>query len=173
MKWTTLGKAAVAGWAGGFIGNGLLGALYSSGPIRQLLYDPGLQSELFIQITPQRNVAMSVAGLVVLSGVHGALLLLLRRDAAPAAWVRHGLRLGFVIWATYWLFQEWFIYVTLLQEPLSLAGVELLLLLAGSLVEGTVIAWLLRSTPGLAAAGGIPIAPERQAADGTAEPRPL
>ena len=134
---------------------------------------PGLTAQVHIHVERQPEQPAAVAGLVVLSGVHGALLLLLRRDAAPAAWVRHGLRLGFVIWATYWLFQEWFIYVTLLQEPLSLAGVELLLLLAGSLVEGTVIAWLLRSTPGLAAAGGIPIAPERQAADGTAEPRPL
>jgi hypothetical protein len=38
----------------------------------------------------------------------------------------------------YWVFQEWLIYHTLLQEPLMLNLLELTLLLAGSLVEGIV-----------------------------------
>jgi hypothetical protein len=49
---------------------------------------------------------------------------------------------GVIIWATYWLFQEWFIYVTLLNEPIKLATFELAILLCGSLVEGLVISRL-------------------------------
>lgn len=45
-----------------------------------------------------------------------------------------------MIWAMYWLFQEWFVYVTLLQEPPILAGLELAILLLGSMLEGVVIA---------------------------------
>jgi len=44
----------------------------------------------------------------------------------------------------FWLFQEWFVYHTLLAEPWFLNLFELALLLAGSLVEGVVIAWVLR-----------------------------
>jgi hypothetical protein len=44
------------------------------------------------------------------------------------------------------LFQEWFIYVTLLHEPIALALVELAILLAGALIEGMAIAWLLERT---------------------------
>ena len=43
----------------------------------------------------------------------------------------------------YWVFQEWFIYRTLLHEPWRLVAVELAVLLAGSLVEGVVIAALM------------------------------
>jgi len=43
----------------------------------------------------------------------------------------------------FWVFQEWFIYHTLLGEPLALNLLELAILLAGSLVEGLVIAFIL------------------------------
>ena len=43
----------------------------------------------------------------------------------------------------YWLFQEWFIYNTLLGEPLLLNALELGILMLGSLVEGAVIAFFL------------------------------
>jgi len=46
----------------------------------------------------------------------------------------------------FWVFQKWFIYRTLLAEPLILTMVELILLLAGSLVEGLVITFVLRET---------------------------
>ncbi len=40
-------KVAFAGLLGGFIGNGVLGALFSSPPLRKILYDPAIQSQLF------------------------------------------------------------------------------------------------------------------------------
>ena len=63
-------KIIVAGLVGGFIGNGVLGALFSSPPVQTILYNPEWQSQLFIEITPQRNIPVSVAGLVVLSIIH-------------------------------------------------------------------------------------------------------
>jgi hypothetical protein len=42
----------------------------------------------------------------------------------------------------FWLFQEWFVYHTLLMEPLWRNAFELVLLLMGSLVEGAVIGLL-------------------------------
>jgi len=131
-----------SGLAGGFLGNGLLGALFSAPPLRRVLYDPSLQSPLFLEITPQRNVPLSVAGLVVLSGIHGWLFARLAAGIPGSTWVRQGLFWGVTIWATYWLFQEWFIYYTLLQEPPLLALPELAVLLPGSLAEGLVIAGL-------------------------------
>ena len=61
----------LAGLAGGFVGNGVLGAVFSSPPIKAILYDPALQSQLFRDVTPQRNIPVSVAGLVLLSIIHG------------------------------------------------------------------------------------------------------
>lgn len=66
---------------------------------------------------------------------------------APAipgrSWLGKGLFFGSAIWAIYWLFQEWFIYVTLLKEPIPLALLELAILLCGALLEGAIIAWML------------------------------
>jgi hypothetical protein len=133
----------LAGWTGGFVGNALLGATFSSPWMRAALYHPGWQSRLFIDITPQRDIAVSVIGLIALSGLHGILF----RQFAPSipgrSWLEKGLAWGVILWAVYWLFQEWFIYITLLREPLPLALLELLILLFGSLLEGVVIARLL------------------------------
>jgi len=133
-------RSAAAGLAGGFAGNALLGALFSSPPVRAVLYDPARQSALFRELTPQRDIPVSVAGLVMLSVIHGWLYALLRPSIPGATPLRKGLFWGLVIWAMYWLFQEWFIYHTLLQEPLLLCLLELAILLAGSLLEGVVIA---------------------------------
>ena len=138
-----IGHALLAGWVGGFVGNALLGALFSSPWIRAALYHPAWQSPLFIEITPQRNIAVSVTGLIVLSGLHGALFHQLAPSIPGRCWLAKGLLFGTAIWATYWLFQEWFIYVTLLKEPILLALLELAILLCGSLVEGAAIAWFL------------------------------
>ncbi len=137
-------RAIIAGWIGGFIGNGLLGGIYSVGWIRDLLYDPERQGKLFREITPLRNIPVSVAGLVVLSSIHGWLYSALRESIPGSDWKAKGIAWGITIWAMYWLFQEWFIYVTLLGEPLSLAAVELAILLIGSIIEGLVIARILK-----------------------------
>ena len=63
-------KILVAGLVGGFIGNGVLGPIFSSPPIQSILYNPEWQSQLFIEITPKRNIPVSVAGLVILSIIH-------------------------------------------------------------------------------------------------------
>lgn len=140
MKGNNLLRGLVGGWVGGFAGNALLGALFLSPWIRTILYDPSKQSDIFLTLTPQRNMAISVVGLVILSGIHGLLFSVLQQSIPGANWIRKGLWWGVAIWAMYWLFQEWFIYVTLLGEPISLAMVELVILLLGSLVEGVVVA---------------------------------
>lgn len=142
MAFGTSWRAVIAGWVGGFCGNALLGAAFSSPWVQAVLYDPGLQSELFRNLTPQRNIPLSVAGLVFLSGVHGLLYARLAPSIPGRSRVAKGLWWGLALWATYWLAQEWFIYVTLLDEPVILALLELSILLAGSLVEGMVIACL-------------------------------
>ena len=143
MKMSPLIPAIGAGWAGGFAGNALLGATFSSPWIREILYDPALQSPIFVSLTSQRNIAMSVIGLIVLSGIHGVLFMLLHPSLPGRTWIRKGIAGGLMIWATYWLFQEWFIYVTLFREPVILAALELAILLSGALLEGLVIARLI------------------------------
>lgn len=144
-------RILVAGLVGGFIGNGVLGALFSSPPIQSILYNPEWQSQLFIEITPKRNIAVSVAGLVILSIVHAWLFSVLMPSVPGKTWLKKGLFWGLTIWLMYWLFQEWFIYNTLLGEPLLLNALELIVLLSGSLVEGVVIAFFLaRKPPGSA-----------------------
>ena len=146
---TPVMKSLAAGLAGGFAGNAILGALFSSPPVHAILYNPEWQSQLFIELTPQRNIPLSVAGLVVLSMIHGWLFLVLMPAVPGQTWVKKGLFWGFAIWAMYWLFQEWFIYNTLLREPLLLNVLELSILMLGALVEGIVIAFILRHTSAL------------------------
>lgn len=133
----------LAGIIGGFIGNGVLGVVFSSSLIQSILYDPGIQSQLFIDITPIRNIPVSVAGLVILSSLHGWLFSILYPSLLGNTWIKKGLFWGFVIWSMYWLFQEWFIYNTLLGEPFILNILELSILMVGSLVEGVVISFIL------------------------------
>jgi hypothetical protein len=100
---------------------------------------------LFIEITPQRNIPVSVSGLVILSIVHAWLFGVLQPSIPGRTWLRKGLFWGVTIWSMYWLFQEWFIYNTLLGEPLLLNVLELSILMLGSLVEGAVIAFFWRA----------------------------
>lgn len=137
-------KIILSGLIGGFVGNGVLGALFSSPPIKAILYNPDLQSQLFLDVTPQRNIPVSVVGLVILSIIHSWLFAILRPAIPGASPLRKGLFWGFAIWAMYWLFQEWFIYHTLLREPVMLCALELSILLFGSLVEGVIISLILR-----------------------------
>jgi hypothetical protein len=142
-KFTTI---ILAGLAGGFLGNGVLGALFSLPAIKSILYNPSIQSRLFIEITPLRNVPVSVGGLVVLSMIHSWLFSVFSPSVPGRTWVTKGLFWGLTIWLMFWVFQEWFIYHTLLGESLMLNLLELVLLLSGSLVEGLVIAFVLKET---------------------------
>ncbi len=133
----------LAGLIGGFVGNGVLGVLFTLPIVKNILYDPSIQSRLFIEITPSRNIPLSVAGLVILSISHGWLFSVYLPSIPGHTWWGKGLFWGLTIWLMYWVFQEWFIYNTLLAEPLALNLLELTLLLAGSLVEGIIIAFIL------------------------------
>lgn len=138
-------KIIVSGLVAGFISEGLLGALFMSPPVKQLLYNPAYQSEVFIQITPTRELFPSIAGIVVLSIAHSWLFSVFQPSIPGSTWLKKGLFWGFTIWLMFWVFQEWFIYHTLLMEPLLLNFVELLILLAGSLTEGIIISRFLYS----------------------------
>lgn len=148
MKKYSVLKVSLAGLIGGFIGNGILGALFSSPPIKAILYNPAWQSQLFIEVTPKRDVPLSVAGLVVLSMVHSWLFAVFMPSIPGTTWWKKGLFWGLTICSMYWLFQEWFIYHTLLGEPLFLNFLELTILLIGSLAEGLVIAFFLARNSG-------------------------
>jgi hypothetical protein len=133
----------LAGLLGGFVGNGVMGAIFSSPPIRSILYNPNLQSSLFIDITPKRDIPVSIAGLVLLSVIHAWLFDVFKPSIPGRTWARKGQFWGFTIFLMFWLFQEWFIYHTLLGEPILLNLLELCILLIGSLVEGLIIAFCL------------------------------
>ena len=81
----------------------------------------------------------------MLSIVHGWLFAILSASIPGRTWLRKGLFWGVAIWAMYWVFQEWFIYHTLLDEPVLLCLFELSILLLGSLVEGVLIAVTLKT----------------------------
>ncbi len=98
---------------------------------------------LFLEITSRRNIPVSVAGLVILSIIHGWLFSVFKPAIPGTTWLRKGLFWGLTIFLMFWLFQEWFIYNTLLGEPILLNLLELSILLAGSLVEGVIIALFL------------------------------
>lgn len=147
MRRYIVAKIALAGLVGGLLGNAVLGALFSSPPVHAVLYDPQWQSQLFLEITPQRNIPVSIAGLVMLSIIHAWLFSVFMHSIPGKTWVGKGLFWGLTIWLMYWLFQEWFIYHTLLAEPLLLNLLELIILLLGSLVEGVGIAFFWRASP--------------------------
>jgi hypothetical protein len=146
MDRSNFGKIILSGLIGGFLGNGVLGAIFSLPAIRAILYNPSLQSKLFIEITPLRNIPISVAGLVVLSTIHSWLFSIFAPSIPGRTWIKKGLFWGLAIWLMFWVFQEWFMFHTLLEEPLILNLLELVLLLSGSLVEGLVIAFVLKET---------------------------
>ena len=137
-------RIIIAGLIGGFIGEGIMGGLFMSPPINSILYNPEIQSQLFIDITPDRDLFKSIAGMVVLSIAHAWFYFIFFKSIPGKTWVKKGLFWGFTIWLMYWVFQEWFIYHTLLNEPIILNLLELIILLLGSLAEGIIIAWFLK-----------------------------
>lgn len=140
-------KIIYSGLTAGCISEGILGALFMSPPVQGLLYDPDIQSKLFIDVTRTRNLLPSIIGMIVLSSTHSWFFSLFQKSIPGNTWVKRGLFWGFTIWLMYWVAQEWFIYHTLLGEPLLLNMVELAILLAGSLVEGLIISrFLFRNT---------------------------
>ena len=70
MDRSSADKIILADWLGRFLGNGVLGVIFSLPAVQAIPYDPDLQSKLFIEVTPLRNIPVSVAGLVVLSVIH-------------------------------------------------------------------------------------------------------
>lgn len=80
-------RVVVAGLIGGFVGNGVLGILFSSTPVQRILYDPALQGRLFLEVTPQRNIPESVAGLVVLRVIHGWVFAIVEPAAPGKTWI--------------------------------------------------------------------------------------
>ncbi len=67
MHRNRLAVILLAGIVGGFVGNGVLGALFTSAPIHALLYNPAWQSPLFMEITLQRDLLLGslVEGVVI------------------------------------------------------------------------------------------------------------
>lgn len=132
-------KIIYVGLIAGFISEGILGALFMSPPVQSVLYNAEWQSELFIEITPTRDLFKSVLGLIILSIAHSWLYDVFKPSIPGETWLKKGIFWGFTIWLMYWVFQEWFIYHTLLREPLLLNLLELTLLFIGSAVEGLII----------------------------------
>mgnify|MGYP006896885003 CR=1 FL=1 len=132
-------KIIYTGLIAGFISQGVLGGLFMSSPVQGILYNPEWQSELFIELTPTRNMLKSVLGLIILSVAHSWLYSVFKPSIPGDTWFKKGIFWGCTIWLMSWVFQEWFIYHTLLREPLLLNLLELTLLFIGSVVEGLII----------------------------------
>lgn len=132
-------KIIYSGLIAGFVSEGFLGGVFMSAPIQKILYNPEWQSKMFLEVTPTRDLFPSVAGIVILSIAHSWLFTVFQKSVPGNTWFKQGLFWGFTIWLMFWVFQEWFIYHTLLKEPLLLNLVELIILLTGSLIEGLII----------------------------------
>jgi len=146
MKNKTI-KIIYSGLLAGFVSEGILGALFMSPPIQKILYNPDWQSKLFLEVTPTRDLFASIAGLVILSISHSWLFYVLQKSIPGKNWIYKGLFWGLAIWLMYWVFQEWFMFHTLLLEPLLLNLVELTILLVGSFIEGLIISKVLYEKP--------------------------
>lgn len=136
-------KVIYSGLIAGFISEGFLGGIFMSPPIHKILYNPDWQSKIFLELTPTRDLFTSIAGIVILSIVHSWLFTIYKQSIPGKTWINKGLFWGLTIWLMYWVFQEWFIYHTLLQEPILLTMVELFILLLGSFIEGLIISKIL------------------------------
>lgn len=139
-------KIIFAGLLAGFVSEGVLGLLFTSSLVRSILYNPAIQSHIFIETTSNRVVSLpvTIAGLVILSIIHAWLYSIFIKSIPGNTWVKKGLFWGLTIWLMYWVFQEWFIFRTLLGEPPLLTLLELMLLITGSFVEGLIIAFVFR-----------------------------
>lgn len=136
-----------SGLIAGFISELILGGLFMSSFIQRILYNPQVQSHLFIDVTPQRDLIPSITGIIFLSIIHSWLFSILQPSIPGKTQMAKGFYWGFFIWLLYWVFQEWFIYHTLLKEPLLLNLLELAILFLGSIAEGIVIALLIMHKP--------------------------
>lgn len=136
-------RIVLAGLIGGFFGNGIMGAIFSLPPVKSVLYSPTLQSQLFIDITPKRNIPVSVVGLIILSVLNAYFFWQFQPSIPGESWLRKGLYWGLTITGMYWLFQEWFVFHTLLREPFVLNILELIILTLGSLLEGVIISFII------------------------------
>lgn len=141
-------KIIYSGLIAGFVSEGFLGGIFMSPPIQKILYNPNLQSKLFLEVTPARDLVPSIAGIVILSVAHSWLFTVFQKSIPGKTWISKGLFWGFTMWLMYWVFQEWFIYHTLLQEPILLNMVELTILLLGSFIEGLIISKFLYEKDG-------------------------
>jgi hypothetical protein len=137
-------KIVYSGLIAGFVSEVFLGTVFTSPFIHEILYNPGLQSKVFIDVTPTRELFPSIAGIVLLSIAHSGFFTVFQKSIPGSSWVGKGLFWGFTIWLMYWVFQEWFIYHTLLMEPIILNLLELAILLAGSFIEGLIISRVLQ-----------------------------
>ncbi|HET9641463.1 MAG TPA: hypothetical protein VFP46_01265 [Candidatus Paceibacterota bacterium] len=134
-------RIIVVGLLAGLGSEVVLGILFANPVTMSVLYNPAIQGQAFLSVTPHRDLLASVTGLVVLSVIHAWLYVVLSASVPGRTWLRKGLSWGVFIWLMYWVFQEWFIYHTLLDEPYLLNALELVLLLVGSLIEGMIIAF--------------------------------
>ncbi|GAC1426446.1 MAG: hypothetical protein NVS1B13_18030 [Flavisolibacter sp.] len=142
-------KIIYAGLIAGFVSEGFLGAIFSSPPIQKILYNPNWQGKLFLEVTPTRDLFPSVVGIVLLSIAHSWLFTIFQKSIPGETWIKKGLFWGLTIWLMYWVFQEWFIYHTLLKEPILLNIIELTILILGSFIEGLIISKFLYRKTGI------------------------
>lgn len=83
-------KIILTGLIAGFISKGILGVFFTIPFIKSILYNPNIQSQLFIEITPHRDIPFSVAGLVVLSVIHAWLFVIFVSEIPGETWIKKG-----------------------------------------------------------------------------------
>ncbi len=141
-------RILLAGLVAGLISNGLLGVIFTSSPVESIIYHPELQSDTFNQVVPHRNVYVTLVGLCILSMIHSLFYAVFYQSIPGTSWLRKGLFWGFTVWAIYWVFQDWFMFHTLLHEPVLLNIFQLTIMLFCSLTEGSIIAFILYQSSG-------------------------
>ena len=80
----------MAGLLGGFVGNGIMGSVFSLPLINTILYNPAIQSQLFIEVTPARDIPLSVTGLIVLSVIHAYFFSIFEPSIPGMTWQKKG-----------------------------------------------------------------------------------
>lgn len=141
------GKIVVSGIIGGAVGYAVTAAIFSTQAVKEIIFNPDIQSKVFISLLQNGNMPLAAAGLILLSVIHSWLFELLRPSIPGHTWFAKGLFWGLVIWLMFWLFQEWFVFLALVKQPWHLSAFELLLKLPGALIEGAIIAYIIMVKP--------------------------
>lgn len=110
-----------------------------------MMHDSTRNSRRYIDSASQMKLPVAIIGLILLSIIHSVIFAFIGPALPGTTWLSHGIAFGVMIWLFFWLFQEWFAFHCLLGVPFSLNAFRLLVLLIGAMIEGIIIACIVRA----------------------------